>query len=142
MLAYILALLFAVLVISIMFWCLSRDFRYARLYRRVPRSMGTVTEITGSEKVHFYSRYQWRNYTRVKVQFYAQDREYNEELLLKGGNIHQGDRCEVHYFIDREGQIFVLNDIPVRRLCEFGIACLIAIPLCAALIFLKKQGVF
>ena len=139
MLAYILSVLFALLMLSILIWSLSRDFKYSRLYKKIPRSMGTITEIIGTEKVSFSLR-QWRTYTRVRIRFMVQGKLYDEELLLRGKNVYPGEQREVHYFLDKAGAIFVLNDIPTTRLRELGIAALIAIPFSAVLIFLKRQG--
>lgn len=137
--AYIIAVIFALIVTFFLFTIISYDIKQAKRYRTADRCQGIVLEKLGTEETAAYGRNQRRKYNQYQIQFSDEKETYTDVLLMKNKELEAGDVVEVRYVTDKKG-VHLINDVSLRRLKEVIISLIIVIPLCVFFIYLKENG--
>lgn len=135
----IIVTVFFVTVIIILGLCIYADVLQSRKYRNSPILLSEIIESQGRETVRYYGRYGLRSYGRYLVRISTGTQVWEKQILLRDTNLKDGDAVQIHYTMV-DGEPEVLNDISARRVNELAIASIVAIPLCAVLVYLKSHG--
>ena len=115
--AYVIAVMFAIGAIGILFIFISYDIKQMKRYKNANRSGGIILEWLGDENVSAYGRNQTRKYNRYKVQFPTEYGVVTDELLVHGKKLEPGESIEVHYIVEQTG-IHTVNEVSSRRMKE------------------------
>lgn len=115
--AYVIAVMFAIGAIGILFIFISYDIKQIKRYKKANRSGGIILEWLGDENVSAYGRNQTRKYNRYKVQFPTEYGVVTDELLVHGKKLEPGESIEVHYIVEQTG-IHTVNEVSSRRMKE------------------------
>lgn len=115
--AYVIAVMFAIGAIGILFIFISYDIKQIKRYKKANRSGGIILEWLGDENVSAYGRNQTRKYNRYKVQFPTEYGVVTDELLVRGKKLEPGESIEVHYIVEQTG-IHTVNEVSSRRMKE------------------------
>lgn len=115
--AYVIAVMFAIGAIGILFIFISYDIKQIKRYKKANRSGGIILEWLGDENVSAYGRNQTKKYNRYKVQFPTEYGVVTDELLVHGKKLEPGESIEVHYIVEQTG-IHTVNEVSSRRMKE------------------------
>ena len=130
----------ALFVCGILLLIILHDIKYTILYLTAKKANGLVLEYLGEKKTANYGRYQMPTvYNKFRVSYFADGQDRFGEFLTKDKRINIGMSVEVHYIINKDKTVEVINrDIPDRFL-RLGVAAIITPLIILALYLFTKS---
>lgn len=138
-LAYIVALLFALPICALFVLFIAADFVRTKEYNHANKTTAKILNYAGAHRTANYGKYQAATkYHKYVVEFVAGDKTYQGDYLCKDASLKQGQEVEIRYVLEKDKTARLVNrDIRDRFYC-FLLCVLIAIPFSVLCIILFK----